>query len=177
MTIKTKAALIAWNDANIKANNNKEITGPIHNTMNKDLIDSLVNTTDDNDLLGLFSYDSTRNYVVNQGVLYSNELYICTTNTTGAWNAAHWSLVISSDRDEFSFTNATIGVAMTLISGNKYQRTHNLNTNTPKFRLTRPNGEVFSEADLAFKIISVNVIELDFGGGIDTGTSYVLIEK
>jgi hypothetical protein len=178
MSTKTKSQLKAYNNANIKTNNAKQISGAIHNTMNDDMIDSCVNKTDDNSLLGLFVYDTARSYVVGQGVLYSNNLYICTNNTTGTWDAADWSLIYSiANRDEFSFTQATIGSVLTFVSGYKYRRAHALNTYTPKFRITRPNGKVFSEADLDFTIIDANTIQIDFGFEIDTGTTYVLIEK
>ena len=47
MAVKTKAQLKAFNDANIDANGVNAITGPIHNTMNEDIIDSFVNTASD----------------------------------------------------------------------------------------------------------------------------------
>jgi len=47
MAIKTKAQLKAFNDANIDANGVNAITGPLHNTMNEDIIDSFVNVADD----------------------------------------------------------------------------------------------------------------------------------
>lgn len=47
MAVKTKTQLRAFNDANIDANGINAITGPIHNTMNKDIIDSMVNTVSD----------------------------------------------------------------------------------------------------------------------------------
>jgi hypothetical protein len=145
--------------------------------MNDDILDSHVNKTDDNSLLGLFIYDPSRTYVVGQGVLYGSNLYICITNTTGTWDIVKWSSITNALRDEFSFTEATIGGTLTLISGFKYQRAHNLNTWTPKFRITRPNGKTFTENDLDYTVISANIIQIDFGFEIDTGTTYVLIEK
>ena len=47
MAVKTKAQLKAFNDANIDANGVNAITGPIHNTMNEDIIDSFVNIASD----------------------------------------------------------------------------------------------------------------------------------
>lgn len=47
MATRTKSQLKAFNDANIDANGVNAITGPIHNTMNEDIIDSYVNTSDD----------------------------------------------------------------------------------------------------------------------------------
>ena len=47
MAVKTKAQLKAFNDANIDANGINAIAGPIHNTMNGDIIDSCVNVASD----------------------------------------------------------------------------------------------------------------------------------
>ena len=47
MAVKTKAQLKLFNDANIDTNGANAITGALHNTMNEDIIDSFVNTTDD----------------------------------------------------------------------------------------------------------------------------------
>lgn len=47
MSQKTKAQLKSFNDANINTNGVNAITGAFHNTMNKDIIDSFVNKSDD----------------------------------------------------------------------------------------------------------------------------------
>ena len=47
MAVRTKAQLKAFNDANIDTNGVNAITGELHNTMNEDIIDSFVNTSDD----------------------------------------------------------------------------------------------------------------------------------
>jgi len=178
MSVRTRSQLKGYNNTYIIHNEEGAIDGAMHNTMNDDLIDSLVCKSDDNSLLGLFTYDSTRAYIVGQGVLYSGNLYRCITNTTGTWDSSKWAIVETSVlKDEFSFTDATIGSELTLISGYIYQRAHGLGTMTPKFRLTRPNGKVFSEFDLDFTIIDEDTIQIDFGFEIDTGTSYCLIEK
>jgi len=120
MSQRSRSQLKAYNNANIKTNNAGQISGAIHNVMNDDIMDSHVNKTDDNSLLGLFVYDPTRTYVVGQGVLYGSNLYICITNTTGTWDSSKWSSITNALRDEFSFTEATIGGTLTLISGFKY---------------------------------------------------------
>ena len=47
MPQRTTAQLKSFNDANIDANGVNAITGPIHNTMNEDIIDSMVNKSTD----------------------------------------------------------------------------------------------------------------------------------
>lgn len=92
MANKTTAQLKAYKDANITSNRINSNTGANHNTFLENLLDSIANRTTDATLFGLFNYDTGRNYIVGQGVIYSNELYICITNTTGAWTPGHWYL-------------------------------------------------------------------------------------
>lgn len=47
MTQKTTAQLTTDNDANINTNGVNAITGALHNTMNKDMIDSMLNKSTD----------------------------------------------------------------------------------------------------------------------------------
>lgn len=47
MAVRSKSQLKAFNDSNIDANGVNAITGPIHNTMNEDIIDSMINVVDD----------------------------------------------------------------------------------------------------------------------------------
>ena len=47
MTVKSKSALKSFNDANINTNGVNAITGALHNTMDEDIIDSMVNVVDD----------------------------------------------------------------------------------------------------------------------------------
>lgn len=177
MSKLSRAALKSENNANITTNGNREISGSKHNSINEDMIDSFPTFEDNNSFLGLFPYDSTRNYTVGQGVLYSGVLYRCTTNTTGAWNASHWTAVTTAAKDEISFTPASIGTVMTLISGYKYQRTHGLDTQTPKIIVRRPDGSFFDLKDLGIKVIDSDTVQFDFGWGIDSGTTYIMIEK
>lgn len=175
---KSRADLKTENNANITTNNNNEITGAKHNTLNENSYDSHYNKIDDNTEVSLYDYVSSRSYVIGQGVYYSSILYRCTTNTTGTFNPAHWTVATTTSKDEFSFTDSNIGTKMTNISGFIYQRTHNLNTNTPKIVMKRPSGLFFDVyKDLAAEVIDVNTIQFDFGFAIDVGTTYVLIEK
>jgi len=45
------------------------------------------------------TYSTSRSYLVGHKTNYNNEHYICTTNTTGTFNPAHWNNVIISNRD------------------------------------------------------------------------------
>lgn len=47
MAVRSKSQLKAFNDANINTNGVNAITGAIHNTMDEDIIDSMVNVVDD----------------------------------------------------------------------------------------------------------------------------------
>ena len=47
MSLKTKAQLKAFNDANINTNGVNAITGALHNEMDEDIIDSMVNKSTD----------------------------------------------------------------------------------------------------------------------------------
>lgn len=47
MAIRTTAQLKAFNDANINTNGVNAITGALHNTMDEDIIDSMVNKSTD----------------------------------------------------------------------------------------------------------------------------------
>lgn len=47
MAVKSKSQLKAFNDANINTNGVNAITGANHNTMDEDIIDSMVNVVDD----------------------------------------------------------------------------------------------------------------------------------
>jgi len=44
-------------------------------------------------------YSTSRGYLVGHKTNYNNEHYICTTNTTGTFNPAHWNKVIVSNKD------------------------------------------------------------------------------
>lgn len=90
MASKTTAQLKSEKNSNINTNAINSITGAIVNAFLENLLDSIANRTTDATMFGLFDYDTGRNYVIGQGVIYSNNLYVCTTNTTGIWNSAHW---------------------------------------------------------------------------------------
>jgi len=47
MAVRSKSQLKAFNDANINTNGVNAISGALHNTMDEDIIDSMVNVVDD----------------------------------------------------------------------------------------------------------------------------------
>lgn len=67
MAVKTKTQLKAFNNANIDTNGVNAITGENHNTMNEDIIDSFVNTSDDA-LLIVTNVYRAKSEVVTSGV-------------------------------------------------------------------------------------------------------------
>ncbi len=91
MASKSTALLKTEKDTNINTNGINSITGALVNAFLENLLDSIANRTTDATMFGLFAYDTGRNYIIGQGVIYSSNLYICTTNTTGTFNTAHWT--------------------------------------------------------------------------------------
>jgi hypothetical protein len=57
------------------------------------LLDSTLNLVDDRYLVGLRTYDPAKLYVVGDTAIFSNALYQCIVNTTGAFNPTHWQVI------------------------------------------------------------------------------------
>ncbi|HEU4717466.1 MAG TPA: hypothetical protein VFU15_06525 [Bacteroidia bacterium] len=59
------------------------------------LIQSTANLIDDRYLLGLRTYDPTKNYLTGDTTIYGTALYVCTADTTGTFDPLKWSIVAS----------------------------------------------------------------------------------
>lgn len=59
------------------------------------LIRSMVNITDDRYLLGLREYDALKLYIPGDSAIYSNAIYQCITETSGAFNPVKWQVIAS----------------------------------------------------------------------------------
>ena len=96
MAQKSRSALITEIDATIFDNNSNLIEAGNHNSLLKNVNDSLVNFVTDETDLGLWIYETGgKVYKQNQYVMYENELYVCTAASTfGVWTPAHWQKVI-----------------------------------------------------------------------------------
>ncbi|MCA6363897.1 MAG: hypothetical protein IM638_12735 [Bacteroidetes bacterium] len=60
------------------------------------LIDSMMHLYDDRHRIGLRVYDATRSYIPGDTTLFDNSLFVCTTETTGNFQPAHWQPVMSA---------------------------------------------------------------------------------
>jgi hypothetical protein len=58
------------------------------------LIDSMVNVSDDSEILGLSEFDPTRSYLTGAAVIFSNDLYVALTNVSpGTFNPVEWQQI------------------------------------------------------------------------------------
>lgn len=60
------------------------------------LIDSMMHLSDDRHIVGLRVYESSRIYLPGDSTLFDNSLYVCLTETTGAFSSAAWQPVMSA---------------------------------------------------------------------------------
>jgi len=109
---KTLAQLIAEVIATIFPNTSNLIDAGQHQQLELDMLASMPNFQTHNSYLGLFPYDTARTYQVGQAVTYndgtSTEIYICTTITTGAWNASHWIKKTTSTAKEIRMKSVSL---------------------------------------------------------------------
>ena len=98
MAAQDRAAIFAQIDANINANANEEITGPILNGILKLLVDSAYNLIDEANVVEIGEYNPLTIYNANDnqaGVFYNGNLYQAktgVTNITGSFDSADWNL-------------------------------------------------------------------------------------
>lgn len=97
-TKKTTAQLYTDRTSTVYSNGVNAINGANHAMLIDDILASHANKISDNNMLGLFPYDTTRTYYIGQAVTYDDgggyAVYICNNaTTTGVWNASHWNKV------------------------------------------------------------------------------------
>lgn len=78
----------------IVSNNSRLITAPIVNAILNDINDSSVNTLSDNTSLGLYQFSVSRNYSLNECVVYNNNIYKANTSiSAGTFSNNQWDII------------------------------------------------------------------------------------
>jgi hypothetical protein len=103
MSVLTRAQLQTAINAAITANANNEITGAALNTILIDLNDSLSNITTDATSLGMYQYDTSKNYGLGELTWYDGNFYVSIIATTGAFTSADFiKLTNYTNQSDFS---------------------------------------------------------------------------
>lgn len=94
MAQKTRGQIQTEINNEVVTNNDRGITAQILNTIFTDLNDSSINTLTDGSTFGLYQFDVSKNYNLNQGVIYNNEIYKANQLVVaGTFSTAQWDLV------------------------------------------------------------------------------------
>lgn len=94
MAVKDRATLQSDITSLITTNGNNDITGAQMRGILIDTIDSLLNLTDDANLIsGLANYDTGTSYSVGDTVVFNGAIYQANQSTSGAFNASHWDAI------------------------------------------------------------------------------------
>lgn len=91
MSVKDRATLISQINSVITTNGNNEIDATKLRAQLIDIVDSYTNNISDTNIVGLKVYDSSKTYLAGTTCLYSGDLYLCNTTTTGTFNPLHWT--------------------------------------------------------------------------------------
>ena len=90
---KTRGQIQTEINSEIVANNDRDITADIINSIFTDINDSNINQLSDSSKFGLFNYDITQTYQIGQCVVYNNQLYKANVLVAGgSFNVSNWTL-------------------------------------------------------------------------------------
>lgn len=131
-------------DVNVNTNAAQKITGAILNTA---LVDYLLANQPS------LTYDTTRNYVSGQFAIYNNSGYVCSSSTSGAFDAGDWMKLIQND-------SAWVSINVDTIKANnetKIVLTSDLDSSRIEITTT----------DIAFYTDKTNKMNLKEGGRLD----------
>jgi hypothetical protein len=116
-----KAALIAKIDSYFTTNGTGAITGAKLNELVRDLVDSLLNTTDDTDLLGTITYDPAKSYPVDTIAYYNGVMWIAIATATGSFDETKW---VQLPRAKFIYSYTLWSGVTAYVVGNRVQWQH-----------------------------------------------------
>jgi hypothetical protein len=119
MALQNKTDLLALVNANITTNGANGITGAELNAILTNLNESTFNQIDD--VHKLFrTYDPTKSYAVGLPCIYAGAIYQCSTATSGAFNALHWTAIsggVSGATDLSVTSNTTTQLTVSSSTG------------------------------------------------------------
>jgi len=110
MATLTKAELIAKIVQTIYQNDNGEIEASKHQALLIDLVNSLINKSDDGSIVGLGNYQSDYNYTASKTTVKDGKIYQANKDTTGEFNPNDWD-EIKIDKTRVVPPNTTLVVA------------------------------------------------------------------
>jgi hypothetical protein len=94
MAQKTRTQIQTEISNTVVSNNDRGITAQILNDVFTDLNDSTINQLTDGTTLGLYQFNVSTNYNLNQCVVYNNQIYKANQNVTaGTFSSNQWNLV------------------------------------------------------------------------------------
>lgn len=99
MSLKTRSQIQTEINNEIVTNNDRGITADILNTIFTDLNDSAYNKLTDNTNLGLYSFDVSKSYNLNQCVVYNNQIYKANQIINpGTFSSNQWNIVTNEKK-------------------------------------------------------------------------------
>lgn len=125
-----RTELIQLIDTNIRKNENEEISGPVLNQVLKTILDHVPMKTES----GLTVYDPAMSYSPGATCIHNGQLFLCYSNTTGAFNPGHWQLasaglVVNTIAERDGLTSRFAGMVVTVDNGTEAVR-YQLQTGT-----------------------------------------------
>jgi hypothetical protein len=136
MAQKTRGQIQTEINNEVVSNNDRGITAQMLNTIFTDLNDSSINTLSDGSTFGLYQFDVSKNYNLNQGVIYNNQIYKANQAVSaGTFSVPQWDLVTREKKCVLNLIGNTNN------NPTVYQRFNNLFTTTPT--VTRLSQGVF----------------------------------
>jgi hypothetical protein len=118
MAILDRTQLKALINAIITTNGNNEITGATLNNVLQNIVDSLANLITDNSALGLYEFDTTKEYSVGELTWFNGNFYICRVTSTGAFSDANFiKLTNLTPQSDFNITFPVFDINTIYLSG------------------------------------------------------------
>lgn len=156
MAQKTRTQIQTEINAEIVSNNDRGITADMLNTVFTDINDSTINSLTDGTTLGLYQFDISKSYNLNQAVIFNNQIYKANQNVTaGTFSSVQWNIV-----GERKCVLNLIG--NTSNNPTVYSRFDNLFSTTPT--VTRLSTGVFQVACPTSVFGGTNSFSIEYGG-------------
>jgi len=153
MAQKTRTQIQTEITNEVVSNNDRGITAQILNTIFTDLNDSTINTLTDATNFGLYEFDISKSYNLNQATIYNKQLYKATQNISpGTFSVNQWELVNTEKKWVVNLIGNTNN------NPTAYTRSNTLFTGTATvvriglgvFRITLPVGVFNNQFSLEF---------------------------
>lgn len=90
MAIKSRSGLQTDNDTLFVSNGNQDITSPLHNEFNEDVLDSYYNKNDEITLVENQAYITTKSYKIADICVNNSRVLLCIGVTSGTFDATKW---------------------------------------------------------------------------------------